>query len=130
LQSRISFYNKEGYLDPSNWAASAPRYSVEPESDLPHLTNKVDLPEIRAGDIIYSHAGLPIIPTRFDVGLTDFLPVSPLGAASARDVRAQRETFEQGLPPPHVFAEGSVGIEEAGVSESLISNGGRSAMGY
>jgi len=98
---------------------------------LPHLTNKVDIPELRAGDLIYSHAGLPIIPTSgSEIGQSDFLSISPLGAASARDVRAQREAFEQGLPPPHVYVQGSVGIEEAGMKEALLSNGGRSAMGY
>jgi hypothetical protein len=128
-QSRISFYNKEGYLHPSNWTAITPRYSTEPVADLPHLTNSIDLPEIRAGDIIYSHSALPLMSAK-PGGTSDFLPVSPLGAASSKEVREQREAFEQGLPPPNVLVNGSVAIEEAGTKEALLSSGGRSTMGY
>jgi hypothetical protein len=128
-QSRISFYNKEGYLHPSNWTATTPRYSTEPVADLPHLTNSIDLPEIRAGDIIYSHSALPLMSAK-PGGASDFLPVSPLGATSSKDVREQREAFEQGLPPPQVLVNGSVAIEEAGTKEALLSSGGRSTMGY
>ena len=63
-------------------------------------------------------------------GTSDFLPVSPLGAASSQEVKEQREAFEQGVPPPHVLANGSVAIEEAGTKETLLSSGGRSTMGY
>jgi hypothetical protein len=128
-QSRISFYNKEGYLQPSNWTATTPRYSPEPIADLPHLTNSIDLPEIRAGDIIYSHSALPMVSAK-PGGASDFLPVSPLGAASSREIRDQRQAFEQGLPPPHVLINGSVAIEDAGTKEALLSSGGRSTMGY
>lgn len=128
-QSRISFYNKEGYLDPSNWSVNSPRYSAEPVSDLPHLTDSIDLPEIRAGDIIYSHSALPLMSAK-PGGDTDFLPVTPLGAASSKMIGEQREAFEQGLPPPHVLNNGSVAVEEAGTKEALLSSGGRSTMGY
>jgi len=128
-QSRISFYNKEGYLHPSNWTATSPKYSLDPVADLPHLTNSIDLPEIRAGDIIYSHSALPLVSAK-PGGASDFLPVSPLGAASSKEVRQQREAFEQGLPPPHVLINGSVAVEEAGTKEALLSSGGRSTMGY
>jgi hypothetical protein len=93
------------------------------------LTDSIDLPEIRAGDIIYSHSALPLISTKSG-GETDFLPVSPLGSASSREVGEQRQAFEQGLPPPHVLINGSVAVEEAGTKEALLSSGGRSTMGY
>ena len=63
-------------------------------------------------------------------GDTDFLPVTPLGAASSKMIGEQREAFEQGLPPPHVLINGSVAVEEAGTKEALLSSGGRSTMGY
>jgi len=129
-QSRISFYNKEGYLDPSNWTATTPRYTAEPINDLPHLTDSIDLPELRAGDIIYSHSALPFVAAKPGTGESDFLPVSPLSPSAAREISEQREAYEQGLPPPHVLVDGSIALENGGNRQSLSSNGGRTAMGY
>jgi hypothetical protein len=94
----------------------------------------VDLPELRAGDIIYTHPSLPIKSTDPVTGVesSDFIRVDPLSpsALAQGQVKAQREAYESGLPPPGVMVQGTVALEESGSKESLGSHGGRSAMGY
>lgn len=137
-QSLISFYDKQGYLDASNWTLSSSSSSSgssegEGAADLPHLSGaNVGLPALRPGDLVYSHALLPIRSTKpaTGIGATDFVPLHPLAASSSQEVTAQKEAFEAGLPPPHVLVDGTVALEEGGHRDILRSNGGRTAMGY
>lgn len=139
-QSLISFYAKEGYLHPSNWTLT-PTPTIlgqaESELDLPHLSSaNVDLPELRPGDMVYGHSLLPFKLAKSGSGIgsgsgsSDFVRVDPLTASAQVEVMAQKEAYENGLPPPRVVVEGTVAIEESGSKDGLGSNGGRSAMGY
>ena len=82
--------------------------------------------------MVYGHSLLPfkLAKSGSGIGATDFVRMDPLTASAATEVKAQREAFENGLPPPRVVVEGTVAVEESGSRDGLASNGGRSAMGY
>jgi hypothetical protein len=143
LRSRLSFYHPSAYLDPSNWAlldvddiASSTASTFTSTSiarsaqDLPHLGGTASKITLEAGDVLYHHPSIPLIPCNRvgEEGLA--LPVSPLPTQSKEYVARQRESFENGRPPPHVRAVGVTALEAVGVEREIRGSGGRKAMGY
>lgn len=123
--SRISFYHPEDYLQKSNWTFTG---KADASADPVHL--KPAHVKLNPGDVLISHAGLPL--QAIDAaGL--LLPIHPLPACEGNKafVTLQRTAFEAGLPPPHAIREGEACcVEEPGSSAEIDSVSGRRAMGY
>ncbi len=82
------------------------------------------------GDVLVTHAGLRVQAADAS-GL--LLPVHPLPATEGNRayVALQRASFEAGLPPPHIPADGTpIALEEGGDVTMIESWGGRRALGY
>ncbi|WWC88968.1 uncharacterized protein L201_003883 [Kwoniella dendrophila CBS 6074] len=141
IKSKISFYSNSGYLDPENWElndnpSTIPNISTsnEGEFDLPHLKEvKIIHPELRPGDMVYHHASLPISTSKNSGQV--FLPVTPIskkGEENQSWINGQRESFENGLPPPNELLshEALYQVEEKGHKGLINSRAGKEAMGY
>ncbi|BEI79632.1 hypothetical protein CcaverHIS002_0101610 [Cutaneotrichosporon cavernicola] len=127
-KSRISFYLPTGYTDASNWAMRAPGTKPELDADLVHVRPATI--SLAPGDVLATHAGQPLQAADAS-GL--LLPVHPLPATEGNRayVALQRASFEAGLPPPHVPADGTpIALEDGGNVTMIESWGGRRALGY
>lgn len=127
-KSRISFYLPTGYTEASNWALRAPGAKPELDADLVHV--RPATVSLAPGDVLVTHAGLRVQAADAS-GL--LLPVHPLPATEGNRayVALQRASFEAGLPPPHIPADGTpIALEEGGDVTMIESWGGRRALGY
>ncbi|GMK59669.1 hypothetical protein CspeluHIS016_0802750 [Cutaneotrichosporon spelunceum] len=127
-KSRISFYLPTGYTDESNWVMRAPGAKPDLEADLVHV--QPTTVSLAPGDVLVTHAGLRLQAADAS-GL--LLPVHPLPATEGNRayVALQRASFEAGLPPPHIPADGSpIALEDGGNVTMIESWGGRRALGY
>ncbi|ORY26343.1 hypothetical protein BCR39DRAFT_484595 [Naematelia encephala] len=135
IRSRLSFYHLKGYLDPSNWrlvdSIPAPASETIDALALPHLNGTfAQLPELNPGDMVFRHSSIPA--TGGEGGAV--LELSPMrrDELSEQILRAQKEAFEAGIPPPDqvVLGGGLVALEEQGEAAMLGGKGARMAMGY
>ncbi|CAK9785206.1 hypothetical protein CC85DRAFT_311569 [Cutaneotrichosporon oleaginosum] len=125
-KSRISFYTPTGYTEAANWALRGGK----PELDAELVHVRPATVSLAPGDVLVTHAGLRL-QAADAAGL--LLPVHPLPATEGNRayVALQRASFEAGLPPPHVPADGTpIALEEGGDVTMIESWGGRRALGY
>ena len=132
VRSRISFYSPDEYLHPSNWAYTPtpalapdqPSRATERQAS-EHLDDALEYPHLtfqpvffRPGDILVRSRDLPV---RSEIVT---LPLS-----ISDDIGAQKQAFEEGLPPMHAREGGMVMLERKGDGAQL-DRAVRAAMGY